>query len=855
MQKRFVIYAVAPQAQLAQELVRLEQTHGVRFREPCPLDISNATQPSRPADGRDTAVPVWVWAGDAASFRAQARTVLLETVHPLVHSSESAWCLAFPFPASKLAAQPLTLEQRSLLDVEDVGRLLEAATAPRPRLTSPRCAHSNAEDDAHLEGLDPGQRRAATHGDGPARVLAAAGSGKTKTMVARIVTLVRRGVPPRSILALAFNTEAATQLAERLGAVGVPSTRRVLVPGVVAPPDDDGVHCATFNAFGLRFQRDVLGQVPHVASDPGIEERLIRAAAHSSRDRRHDPSDPFAAHTTDAAWSLRGHLDGLRADLCAPSLQTSQQVERYRRAQETAGIQSFDDQVFATVEALLAHPRQRHAVQDLYRHVLVDEFQDVNPAQLALLDIVSRPWRDLFVVGDDDQLIYGWRSAHPDSILRFGEDLPRPPLRGDYTLATNYRCSTAVVARSSRLIAHNTRRVAKTVHARPQAPQEAVVFLAADSLGQRAAQVATFLAAERTRLSVSWADLAVLCRYRSQLTRVAPLLRDHGVPCTLPERPSALATAAARDVADLLSDVIASGLPPQCTALEAVALAVASRGHATPRGAASTPRSSREHGQTLSASRSAPLDADREAALDAARILAAECASPEVFLQRWRRWSQAAETVPHEAAPDGVLLATVHATKGREYASVAVLDFSPALEQLTDSEVEEERRVLYVALTRACRRCLLTIDTARGAPHPFLRELADPPTRQEARAIAHESRRLHDQIEPLVGAAGPLLRLALHERQAATMRPSRGTSGQLACQLDTQSALGHRSSTAFAPCGPREQPFTAAMLPAETAMLLTRYLELRGRLTERRLFAPPSPAAALWARLTQVQAQ
>jgi hypothetical protein len=207
-------------------------------------------------------VPVWRWHGTDRDLLKCARQVLNETVYPLAATGRP-FCLAWPFDESFLAPRRLTVTERHLLDLEDIGVLAGGACAV------PLAPVAQAAD--LLEDLDPDQRTAAAHGGGPARVLAAAGSGKTKTMVARVATLVRRGVPPGAILVLAFNTEAAVQLEERLGALGIPTTRKIAAGA-------GGVHCATFNAFGQRFQRHVLGGAPAVRVDPTARERLLRAA-------------------------------------------------------------------------------------------------------------------------------------------------------------------------------------------------------------------------------------------------------------------------------------------------------------------------------------------------------------------------------------------------------------------------------------------------------------------------------------------------------------------------------------------------------------------------------------------------
>ncbi len=208
-------------------------------------------------------------------------------------------------------------------------------------------------------------------------------------------------------------------------------------------------------------------------------------------------------------------------------------IERaVQRCQLAAGMQSFDDQIYLTLADMLGDPSRREFMQRRFTHVLVDEFQDLNGAQLALVDLLSRPRRNLFVVGDDDQLIYGWRFAKPANILDFHQRVPDAPHSATYTLSTNYRCSQAIVAASQRLVLHNTLRVPKDVACGPAAGQGLVRLYADHRWPQRAQAMCDFLLTERGRLGCRWAELAVLCRYRAQQAPLAAALDQAGLPRT-----------------------------------------------------------------------------------------------------------------------------------------------------------------------------------------------------------------------------------------------------------------------------------------------------------------------------------
>ncbi|MBM3146430.1 MAG: UvrD-helicase domain-containing protein, partial [Actinobacteria bacterium] len=276
--RHHILFDITSDEQLDRALSALAVRHRLAFGAVRAMTPRAVRGPD--ADEHDGRVPVWRWPGSLRELEECARELLNNLVYPLARSRHGA-CLAFPFPGSTLAPRALPVEQRRGLDLEDIAALFAAgpgADRADAQIDSERQA-------AALEGLDPDQRAAALHDRGPARVLAAAGSGKTKTMVARIGSLVASGVPPQAILVLAFNTEAAVQLEERLAVAGVPTTRSI---GAAA----DGVHCATFNAFGHRFQRQVLGDAPAVVLSESAHDRLLRAALAPGAD---DPARPLGS--------------------------------------------------------------------------------------------------------------------------------------------------------------------------------------------------------------------------------------------------------------------------------------------------------------------------------------------------------------------------------------------------------------------------------------------------------------------------------------------------------------------------------------------------------------------------------
>jgi superfamily I DNA/RNA helicase len=635
------------------------------------------SSPPRLRSGR---VGVWCWRGGEAELRAVANEVLLRLVHPLVAGGHP-YCVGFPFDQAQFAPRPLGVGDGHRLDFEDIGALLCAGPDAEPDAAL-RSGPGSVSDAPGHTTLDAPQRAAVEHRVGPARVLAPAGAGKTKTLISRVAELASRGVDPGAILLLAFNRKAAEQFEERLEALGIATTRRITNEepadrasatthtGSASGSGRPGaVHCATFNAFGYRYQKEIMGRSPDLDTGGAGARALMRRALNEAGmgdavprpARGCEPVSRFLAALTRVRSTLEppGAVSvsiascGEEPEISAPFAGVH---SRYTRLQARDGRQSFDDQIYLAVADLLAVPGHRAAMQQRFRYVLVDEFQDLNGAQLALIDILSRPRRNLFVVGDDDQLIYGWRHADIAGILDFHERLPPPPWSATYTLGTNYRCSRSVVRASSRLVRNNVRREAKDVSARAGAAEGAVRFFGASLGAERAAAACTFLRGERSRLGCAWRDLAVLCRYRAQQPEVADALTAAGVPC-----------------------------------------------------------------------RTVPLD-------DETAACSPDGATTDI------------EEGTSEMA-DAVAICTIHAAKGREYHSVVIPDYDCDLTRLGPGQLEEERRVMYVAITRARDTALLTVDTSLPYVHPFLRELVAAPGPGEYAGLKRGDARLDRRAE------------------------------------------------------------------------------------------------------------
>jgi DNA helicase II / ATP-dependent DNA helicase PcrA len=363
--------------------------------------------------------PIW-WHGVLATRRGAAPSEVADVALP---SGEHVWVDGGPRGPLELP----TIHRESVA----LSRLTPLGTA------APR------------DALAPDQLDAVTHGQGPARVVAPAGSGKTRVLTARLRhLLVDRGYEPELVTAVAYNTRAAEEMRSRL---------TDLPPGA----DVRTIHSLAYAICRAERSREVIGE-REVRS---ILDRLVRTA----RIPNTDPFQPYLEALAEVRLALRDPeaVEAERDDV--PGF--AEAFDAYRAELDRRGVIDFDDQIYRAIELLLTRPDLRRDVQRSCTHLLVDEFQDLTPAFLLLLRLAAGPSLQVFGVGDDDQVIYGYAGATPSYLIDFDRLFPGA---GHHALEVNYRCPPAVVDAAVHLLSHNRRRVAKTIRAAADDPDPRV---------------------------------------------------------------------------------------------------------------------------------------------------------------------------------------------------------------------------------------------------------------------------------------------------------------------------------------------------------------------------------------------
>jgi DNA helicase-2/ATP-dependent DNA helicase PcrA len=467
--------------------------------------------------------------------------------------------------------------------------------------------------------------------------------------------------------------------------------------------------------------------------------------------------------------------------------------DRYRGLLADRGAVDFDDQVYGAIEALVAEPETRAAAQRSCRLLLVDELQDLTPAHLLLIRLAAGPDGAVFGVGDDDQTIYGYAGASPEWLLRFADFFPGA---GTHGLEVNYRCSPPVVAAADRLLRRNRRRVAKEIRPAPgraAGPDQLQVLTADDS----STGTTTSETTEHVRRLVEGGappdQVAVLTRVNASLVAVQVSLAQAGVAVQRVldegwlERTGVRASLAwlrlAAEPNHLLArDVtVAARRPPRALSPRAVewmgeqgsvrrleGLADRLNGRDSDKVAgfaadvdrlAAMAKAGRPAGKILTTLRDevgldqamrslegARRRVDRSAQtddLDALVALAGLHPDATTF-ESWLR-----DELRRPGTRDGVVLATIHSVKGREWPHVVVHEATAGLmpHRLT-TDIEEERRVFHVGVTRGIETVAVV---AGDPPSPFVAELfrdpaADPPPPARSAAPVRPDR---------AGSAGP----------------------------------------------------------------------------------------------------
>jgi DNA helicase-2/ATP-dependent DNA helicase PcrA len=606
-----------------------------------------------------------------------------------------------------------------------------------------------------LFDLNPEQQKAVLTTEGPLLILAGAGTGKTRVITSRVAYLIAEGVDPSSILAVTFTNKAANEMRERLA---------VMVDKLKAKK----VLMSTFHALCVRILRSGIERLGYKRNfsiyDEGdttglIKKIITRTAA---RDEKLDPGVAKALISKAKNNGWREPSPGDEKSLAGAVF------ARYQTELKALNAVDFDDLLLLSVQLLEEHEEVRVQWQQRFRYLMVDEFQDTNSLQLRLVSQLADARKNVAVVGDDDQSIYGWRGAEVTNILEFESHFPNPTV---VKLEQNYRSTNPILQTANTLIRNNPRRRPKNLWSAVDGGEK-VRLIAMPDDREEAQYIAEDIQRRQLENGLKWEDFAVLFRMNAQSRLLEQQLRHLKIPYKVIGGKSFFDRREIKDLLAYASCVLntdddvsllrivntpARGMSPavvekalehstknKCSVWEALK---DERYQAELAGRATTAvRQFVEFVDRYETRLNQPL-ADQPAIL---RELVEEtgyledlrrsCKTPEEalsretnvremlksfeeygatsteglrgFLDEMLLRQEREEEDDDEAKGTGVTLITLHAAKGLEFPNVYLVGLEEGIlphdRSKMEGTVDEERRLLYVGITRARQRLSIT---------------------------------------------------------------------------------------------------------------------------------------------------
>ena len=394
-----------------------------------------------------------------------------------------------------------------------------------------------------LEGLNPAQHQAVMTTQGPLLVLAGAGSGKTRVLTFRIAHMIAdEGVRPWQILAITFTNKAAAEMRERLEAL--------------LPNNIRGMWVCTFHAMCVRLLREDgerLGYGPNFAIyDDDDSKRLVKTILSDlDIDIRQFPLNSIRSKISAAKNALL-YPDDVEAQAASPMDHVVARVYRALQARlDKANAMDFDDLLVKAFELLSKYPDVLAKYQERFRYINVDEYQDTNGVQYAITKLLASKYRNLMVVGDDDQSIYSWRGADIKNILAFEKDYEEAVV---VKLEQNYRSTGHILAAANAVVAHNSHRKPKRLFTDEGDGEKIQVYQASDERDEGA-----WIGSEIEKLhdkGTSYDNIAVFYRTNAQSRILEDMLLRAGVPYKIVGSTRFFDRAEIRDVMAYLKVVV-----------------------------------------------------------------------------------------------------------------------------------------------------------------------------------------------------------------------------------------------------------------------------------------------------------
>lgn len=607
------------------------------------------------------------------------------------------------------------------------------------------------------------QKEAIMHRDGPAMVLAGPGAGKTYVITNRVKALIDEyGVKPEQILVVTFSKAAAVEMKERF---------EMLTGGRRLPVRFGTFHSVFFQILRLAYHYEVKD-----IATPALKYRFLEETLNETGYEVDDKKE-FLSDIEKEISRVKG--EGIEIDCyfsSACSAEIFQKMYRgYQEKLQRHRCLDFDDMVVYTYQLLKEREDIRRRWQAQFRYLLIDEFQDINRLQYETVCMLAEPENNLFIVGDDDQSIYGFRGAKPGIMLSFPKRFPDTK---QIVLGVNYRCSDEIMKAAERLIGKNNERYEKHIVAN-KGKEQPVHMKKCENLPDEAEKIVAQIQMYQKE-GIAYQEMAVLFRTNMQMRLLAGKLMEHGVPFTMRENlPNLFDTWMAKDIMCYLQLALGNRSREKFLKIANRPVRYLSRTAFTesevsfdklrayyavknqewmeeriwnfeydlknlaslsPYAAIHFIRKGigyDEFLKTYADERNVNAD-DWFDVLDEMQEMARDKKSIPEFLSFVENYGDTLEEIRQEQKKQqvkeepGVSLMTMHASKGLEFPVVFVStlneDIVPYRKAVQEGNLEEERRMLYVAMTRAKTYLHLSFVKERfhkeAEPSPFLYEIS-----------------------------------------------------------------------------------------------------------------------------------
>jgi DNA helicase-2/ATP-dependent DNA helicase PcrA len=375
-----------------------------------------------------------------------------------------------------------------------------------------------------LNKLNDSQKQAVLYNDGPSLVIAGAGSGKTRVLTCKVAVLLKQGLAPWNIMALTFTNKAAREMKERVAGLVDPTSASLLWMGTFHSVflrilRAEASVLGYPSSFSIYDTTDSKNMIKSIVRDLGLDEKIYREGAVHARisSAKNDLISP-AAYANNPALQER--------DLFTKMPRIVEIYERYVQRCRLASAMDFDDLLYNTNVLFRDHPEILKAYQSRFQFILVDEYQDTNFSQHLIVSRLAERHHKVCVVGDDSQSIYSFRGANIDNILNFKKTYPECLL---FKLEQNYRSTKNIVNLANSLIAKNKMQIPKSVFSKRETGNK-ISVLSAFSDMEEAYMIANKINEMHMSLYDPWSEFAVLYRTNAQSRILEDAMRKRGIP-------------------------------------------------------------------------------------------------------------------------------------------------------------------------------------------------------------------------------------------------------------------------------------------------------------------------------------